>query len=67
LKKPKVVAHKNLPAKLPIVGTMVWWMVLDKLQAPGWLWGVAGTLGVVFWAFSITALYLQDSQDIFKN
>ena len=40
----KVVDVKNLPYKPPILGGLVWWLVLDKLGAPDWVCGAFATL-----------------------
>ena len=54
MKKRKVISSKNLPMRSPLIGALVWWLVLDKLGAPGWVWGVVGTMVVVAWiAFAV--------------
>ena len=40
----KVIDGKNLPYKPPILGGLVWWLVLDKLGAPDWLCGALAAL-----------------------
>jgi len=49
MKLRRVVHGKNLPIRCPLVSTLVLWMVLDKVSAAGWVWGVVGTLVVVMW------------------
>ncbi len=49
----QVVSGQQLPTRLPITGTLVVGLLLDRLQAPGWLCGAAGVLAVLFWAIVI--------------
>jgi hypothetical protein len=39
MKKTKVIARKNLPAKFPILSTVVAYLLLDKLNAVDLVWG----------------------------
>lgn len=55
----KVIDHKYLPTRLPIVGTAVWLHLLNYYNAPGWAWGVSGTILTVFWIVAIVALVTQ--------
>lgn len=63
----KVIPRKRLPANLPTMGTLVWYMFLDKINAPGWVWGVMGTLFTVFWIASIVAMFVQKEVDVIKD
>jgi hypothetical protein len=67
LKKQKVVAAKNLPTRLPIIGTIVWYLFFDKINAPGWAWGALGVILIVGWIVSIIAVYQQESTEVFKD
>lgn len=40
----QALSHKNQPAKISLVGALVIWLLLDKYQPPGWVWGVVMTL-----------------------
>lgn len=51
--KHKVIAWKYLPSRYPIGGTIVWWLFLDRLNAPGWVWGVVGVFVVTVWSATI--------------
>jgi len=53
--KLQVVSFKNLPARFPIVGTCVAWLMLDRLHAPGWLWGAIGAGVILIWTAVIIA------------
>jgi hypothetical protein len=61
------IAHKNLPPKLPIMQTAFWWMFLDYVSAPEWLFGVFGLFFAFVWVSMFTDAMKKDSVDIFKG
>jgi len=65
--KLKVIKRKNLPVQLPVVGTIVWYLFLDNLRAPEWVWGVVFTVLSVFWVLVLCLLFVEDDVDIFKD
>ena len=67
MKKRKVISSKNLPMRMPIIGTLVWWLVLDKLGAPGWVWGVLGTVLFVGWIAAIADIWNRDDVEVLKG
>lgn len=36
----KVVSHYNLPAEPPIMNMVLAWLFLERIQSPGWVFGV---------------------------
>jgi hypothetical protein len=48
--KRKVINNRNLPARLPLWSTVTTGLVLDRLNAPGWLWGALSVFFVLIWA-----------------
>lgn len=67
MKKRKVISSKNLPMRMPLIGTLVWWLVVDKLGAPGWVWGVLGTLLVVGWIAFGVDVWNRDDVEVLKG
>jgi len=65
--KLKVISYRNLPVRLPFVGTAVGWLLLDRFHAPGWVWGIAATLCAIMWAVSIFLLVAEETVDIFLS
>lgn len=54
MKTKKVISPKQLPTRLPILLGCVLWLMLDRYAAPGWAWGVAGTIwGVLVLGFVV--------------
>lgn len=52
-KNRKVISGKNLPMRLPIVGTIVFCLALDRIGAPGWVWGAIAAPVMFWWAVAI--------------
>jgi hypothetical protein len=65
--KRKVISKKNLPTNLPLVSSLVFWLVLDKLNAPGWAWGVVATLMIILWIVSIIDIFIREDFEILKD
>lgn len=57
MKKPKsnrkVVSSNNLPMRLPVVGTIVFVLALDRIGAPGWVWGAIVPVIMFWWGVAI--------------
>jgi len=56
----KVIAFKNFPARPPISLSILLWLLLDRLAAPSWVWGVVGTLLAIIWALSLYSICTQE-------
>lgn len=63
----KVISVKNLPARLPITSTAVFYLLMDKFNASPAAWGVGITLVVILWIVCITAICMQEYVDVIKN
>jgi hypothetical protein len=66
MKDLKVIAWKNLPTRLPIWGSLVVWLTLDRLHAPGWVYGAAGAVVGIIWIICIVLLIHEKQVDIFE-
>lgn len=64
MKSKKVLSQKQLPIRSPIWGCIVYWLLLDRLDAAGWVWGVAGTLLAVLVISWVCSLFMYDSVEI---
>ena len=63
----KVVDVKNLPYKPPILGGLVWWLVLDKLGAPDWVCGAFATLYALFFIGILVDMWTCKRITLFKD
>ena len=65
--KKKVIKYNNLPTRIPLWSTIVAYLLLDKFNAPGWVWGAFGLLSVIVWALCLVSIFSDDYIDIFKE
>lgn len=63
----KVISVKNLPARFPVLLTAVAYLYLDKYNAPGWVWGVSGTVLAILWVITIIVKAYEQDTDIFDK
>jgi hypothetical protein len=63
----KVIDSENLPARLPLWSSITVWLLLDRLQAPGWVYGVMGTLFAIIWIAAIVKFFRQTETKIFNE
>ena len=59
-----VVSWHQLPTRMPLLGSVVLWLALDRLDAAGWVWGVVGTVVVVGWLFWALSLFIEKHVEI---
>ena len=64
MNKRRVIAMNQLPMRPPIIPTLVYWLVLDRLEAPGWVWGVVVTLTAAAWIVWIVDVLNRDDVEI---
>lgn len=55
----KVIKQKYLPTKLPVVGTAFWIFLMHYYSAPGWVWGVTGTIFGIVWVSLIIVVAVE--------
>ncbi len=62
--KKRVIKQEYLPTKLPYVGTCFWTFILYHFQAPGYVWGILGTLAVIAWIALIYAIWIEEDASL---
>jgi hypothetical protein len=65
--KRRLIAGKNLPIRPPFLGSMVYLLVLDRLGASSWVWGVVITLLVLAWALYIEQVINSEAVDLLDD
>ncbi len=68
MSKRIVIASKNLPTPpMRFVWSMVMaWLITDKFDTPGWVYGVVFTVLGIFLVTSIVMFFQQEDEDIFE-
>lgn len=64
MKKTKVIASKNLPMRPPLWTSLVAWLLLDRFQPPGWVWGAVGCLFAFAWIVYFCTLFVHESTEL---
>ena len=67
MKKNKVILRKNLPAKLPVLSSIVAAIAIDYWNAPEWVIGSVGLLFLIIWIASIASLFTETGVNIFTE
>ncbi len=65
--KRKVIAFSNISTPIPLQTTAVVYLLLDKIQAAGWIWGAVGCTLVLIWLVWIVGFFIEEEVDIFKK
>lgn len=67
MSKKYFIKHSNLPPRFPLVGTVFWWMFLDYINAPGWVFGVVGTFLIIMWYIFFVEILTKQGKDVFQE
>jgi len=60
MQKRKVINSSNRPIKLPVQSSVLAWLLLDKLNASDFAFGVVYCLFVIIWVLAIVLLMAQE-------
>jgi hypothetical protein len=66
-KNPRVLAPSNLPTRLPIGWGIVFYLLLDKFQPSGWVWGAVAAFWILLMLGCIVRMGKEVQVDYFKN
>ena len=55
---------KSTQPKIPIMSTLLMYLVLDKFNAPEWIWGVIGFVYLCYWILNIFLIFNSKGLDI---
>ena len=63
----KVIDRKIISSRLPTFELIVFWLFLDRLSAPGWLFGVVFTFLGMMWIVSLILLFTEERINPFEE
>ena len=66
MKQRKVVSGKNLAMRSPLLVTLVFYLLLDRFDAAGWVWGVVGTIMAILWVIWIVDIFNIEQVEVIK-
>lgn len=61
------ISYNNMPVTFPIFPTLTVWLLLDRLQPPGWVWGTVSTIFGLYWLLIICAAFGTRMVDVTKD
>ena len=67
MKERKVFAYTALPTRLPTTFTLAMWLLLDRCQPPGWVWGATAVMVALLWLSAIIGLVREELVDPFED
>lgn len=62
MNKRKALSPKNHPRRIPLTLFAVVWLLMDRFQPSGWVWGVVGTICAVLMILSVVDCFT--AQDV---
>lgn len=60
-----VIKWRDLPAFSPLTFSIALWLLLDRLGAPGVVWGIVGTIVAVMWIGFLYELWTEKQVSVF--
>jgi len=67
MKKRKVIKRNNLPIRPPLTITLVMYLLLEHFNAPGWAWGIVGTILGILWIGGILDIFNEEDIDLLNK
>lgn len=62
-----VIKRSCLPPKPPLIGCLVAYLFLDRIQAPEWIWGAVSLFYLILWIAFVVIIFKADYIDIFEK
>ena len=67
MKKVKFIKAGNLPPRVSIIMPFVWWLVLERFEAPGWEFGVVFTVLGITYVVELFRLFSGEAVDVIEG
>lgn len=64
MKRSTVIKSSSLPTRSPVGIAIVFWLLLDRLSAPGWAFGVLWTLVALMALIWIASFWAESARDV---
>lgn len=64
MKRSTVIKASSLPTRSPINFAVLYWLLLDRLGAPGWAYGVLWSLVALGAGVYIAGLFTETARDV---
>ena len=60
----KALSARNSPRQIPLLGLAVWWLLLDRFNAPAWLYSAVAMLALVLLTVAIVDFFSAEDFEI---
>lgn len=64
MRKKKVIKHSSMPMRSPVGFAVLYWLLMDRLQAPEWAFGVLWTVVAVGAVAFIGSFWSEERKDV---
>lgn len=64
MKRKIVIKSSSLPMRSPVGLAVLYWLLMDRLGAPDWAYGVLWTLVGLFAVVWIASFWAESAQDV---
>ena len=59
-----IIPQTHFPVRAPLWQSVVLYMALDIYNAPGWLWGVMGTIAAILWIIFVMITWQEENKPL---
>ena len=67
MKKAKFIKAGNRPPRVSIIMPFVWWLVLERFEAPGWAFGVVFAVLGITYVVELFRLFSGEAVDVIEG
>ena len=67
MKKQRYIKANNLPPRPSILTFLVWWLILERFNAPAWLYGALYVLLGMLFIVEVWRMFACDAVDLIGN
>jgi len=65
--RDRYIKGANMPPRISLSAPFVWWLILERFDAPLWMFGTVYTLMALLYALLIFRLFNAEAVDVLKD
>jgi heme O synthase-like polyprenyltransferase len=67
MEKKVLIAAKDIPMRMPVISSLVWWLFLHEIEAPGWAYGAVGVVLGISWIAWAVQIFMFEHKSVFDR
>jgi FtsH-binding integral membrane protein len=67
MEKKLVIAANEIPMRMPVISSLVWWLFLREIEAPGWAYGAVSVVLVIGWIAWAVQIFMFEHKSVFQR